>query len=624
MSFKYRFIISFVLLEIFFILLIVSVNFFTINSSSKKLTDEKISSNITFLKELLSVPISVYDLATLDNLVEKTSDLNYINSIVVLDKQNRIISKKYNFKHETLDDFLSQYKNRSITLEDETYEVHFTKMYEENDLIGSFYLIFDTSDNTKFIQDNKFNTIFIIILEILLSTIISYLIGSKLTRMLTNLSSVAQEIGNEKRVEIPYIEKKNEIGILSRSLNQMQEDLIQRKNKLQDYTNELKEQKDELKKANKTKDEFLANMSHEIRTPLNAIIGFSDILKKSKLDEYSRNQAEIISKSANSLLSIINEILDFSKIESGKIDIIPESNSFKELLKEIHTLFSVKASEKNLVFKCNFDDSIPSYMLFDKIRLQQVISNLISNAIKFTPQKGNVSLEAKLLSQTNTNASLYIEVKDNGIGISKDKQESIFKPFVQEDISTTKEYGGTGLGLSIISRILNLMGSKIEIKSEKEKGSKFYFIIDFPICEKIKVQESEDNITDTIPLTGKILVAEDNPINQELMEAMLDNLSLKTDFANDGEEAILKYEETDYDIIFMDINMPKCDGLVATSVIREYEYKNSKKHVPIIALTANVIKGDTQKYLDAGMDEHIGKPINFNKLKKVLEKYLIN
>jgi len=622
MSFKYRFIISFVLLEIFFILLIVSVNFFAINSSSKKLTDEKINSNITFLKELLTVPVSIYDLATLDNLVEKTSDLNYINSIVVLDKQNKIISEKYKFKHESLDEFLNKTENRSILLEDETYEIYLTKMYEDNSLIGSFYIVFDTSDNTKFIQENKHNTILIIILEILLSTVISYLIGNKLTRMLTNLSSIAEEIGNEKRVEIPYQEKKNEIGILSRSLNQMQLDLEERKTKLHEYTDLLKKQKDDLKSANKAKDEFLANMSHEIRTPLNAIIGFSDILKKSNLDESSHNQAKIISKSANSLLSIINEILDFSKVESGKIDINPESNSFKDLVKEVHLLFGAKASEKNLLFNLDIDENIPDFMLFDKVRLQQVLSNLISNAVKFTPQKGNITFTAKLLSKTDMNASLYIEIEDSGIGIENDKIDSIFKPFVQADISTTKEYGGTGLGLSIISKMLNLMGSKIEVKSQKDKGSKFFFTLDLPICENKRVIKEENSSTEEIVLSGRVLVAEDNPINRQLMEAMLDSLSLKADFAHNGEEAILKYEESDYDIIFMDINMPKCDGMVATSVIREFAYKNGRKHVPIVALTANVIKGDSEKYFSVGMDEHIGKPINFIKLKEILKKHL--
>lgn len=626
MSFKYRFILSFVLLEVIFVLLIVSVNFVAITSSSKKLTDEKITSNVTFLEELLSVPVSIYDLATLDNLLEKTQKIEYINSIVVLDSQNKVLSKKYNFKHETIEDFLKNKTNRELSFEEETYEIVHTKLFEEDKLLGSLYLVFDTTENSKFIQNNRNNTIFIIILEIIISTFLSYIIGSRLTNMLVKLSSVAQKIGKNKYVRIPFQNKKDEIGILSKSMSQMQEDLKQRNEELKNTTSQLEEQKEHLQEqkihlenANKAKDEFLANISHEIRTPLNAIIGFSDILKDEELPETQKKQANIISKSAHSLLSIINEILDFSKIASGKLEIVPEVSSTQELFTHMHTLFDAKASEKNITFHIENDLDIPNYLIFDHIRMQQVISNLLSNAIKFTPQNGEVWLRTKLVSKDNNTATIYIEVKDSGIGIPHDKLDLIFKPFSQVDGSVSKKYGGTGLGLTIISKILQLMNSKIHVVSKENKGSTFFFEISFEIANKKEENQIERKIEKV--LKGEVLVAEDNPINQQLMEAMLSTLNLRVDFASDGNEAINMYENKNYDLIFMDINMPNCDGITATKAIREKELIIGK-YTPIVALTANAIKGDSEKYKNAGMDQHISKPINFNTLKDTLEKYL--
>lgn len=604
MSFKYRFILSFVLLEIFFIILIVSVNFIAISSSSKKLTEEKITSNEKFLKELLSVPITIYDLATLDNLVQKTYETDYINSIVVLDAQDKVLSQKYDFKYEKLDDFLKIKTNRSINFNTNSYETRYVKVYQDELFLGSIYLVFDTSENTNFIEDNKQKTILIVLIEILISTLLAYLIGTRLTKILTNLASVAKDIGEEKSVSIPYQNNKDEIGILSKSLNKMKNDLKKRNN--------------ELKKANKAKDTFLANMSHEIRTPLNAIIGFSTILKESNMPLEQKKQATIISKSANSLLHIINEILDFSKIESGKMPFTLESNNFYELCNQLQTLFEGQASQKNLTMNFEFDRNIPSHLIFDKTRLQQVISNLLSNAVKFSKNDGNIYFKTTLIEKNHDEAIIKIEVKDNGIGIPKDKQKQIFKPFLQADQSISKEYGGTGLGLAIISKILEHMNSSIILESKENHGSSFSFELSLKICDKNTKFEKEK--IEQMPINTenkKVLVAEDNEINQELIKAIFAELNLDADFANNGLEAIELFNENSYNLIFMDINMPICGGIEACEKIRELD-----KKIPIIALTANAIKGDKEKFLKAGMNKHLTKPINFDKLKEVLRKYL--
>lgn len=602
MSFKYRFILSFVLLEIFFIILIVSVNFVAISSSSKTLTEEKISSNEKFLKELLSVPIAIYDLATLDNLVQKTYEIDYINSIVVLDAHDKLISNKYDFEYETIDEFLKKKTNRTINYKENSFETRYIKLHEDEQYLGAIYLVFDNTANTNFIEENKEKTIIIVLLEILISTILSYLIGSRLTKMLTNLSSVAKDIGKEKAVSIPYQDNKDEIGILSKSLNKMKNDLQKRNN--------------ELVKANKTKDTFLANMSHEIRTPLNAIIGFSNILKDSNLQEEQKKQANIISKSANSLLHIINEILDFSKIESGKLEFHPQSNNLFELCNEMQTLFKGQASQKNITINFEYDKNIPDYLIFDNTRLQQVVSNLLSNAIKFSKEESNVYFNVSLIKKDDDYAKINISIKDNGIGIPKEKQKDIFKPFSQADQSVSKEYGGTGLGLAIITKILEHMNSTIHLESKENKGSTFSFKLKLKICEK-KKENKEDKEYHINTKNKKVLIAEDNEINQELMKAIFLELKLDMDFANNGLEAIELFNKNSYNLILMDINMPLCGGVEACEKIRKLD-----KNIPIVALTANAIKGDKEKFLNAGMNEHLTKPINFHKLKEVLEKYL--
>ena len=228
MSFKYRFILSFVLLEIFFILLIVSMNFITINDSSKKLINQKIESNISFFDKMTHVPISIYDLASLDDLVKETTSLEYINSIIILDTQNRVLSKSYNFKSITQEELLLIKKDKSIIEENATYEIRYKEIKNNDILLGSFYIVFDTSENSRFIDENKKNTAYLILFEILLATLLSYIIGNRLTKALTKLSSIAQDIGENKHTKIPFQHRKDEFGILAKSMHQMQIDLKHR------------------------------------------------------------------------------------------------------------------------------------------------------------------------------------------------------------------------------------------------------------------------------------------------------------------------------------------------------------------------------------------------------------
>ena len=371
-------------------------------------------------------------------------------------------------------------------------------------------------------------------------------------------------------------------------------------------------ERDKAEKFAKAKSEFLANMSHEIRTPLNAIIGFVDILKEESKGRKSFEYVDIIYKSSQALLSIIEDILDFSKIESAKLNIDKIFFNPYEEFKIITNLFSETCSQNGITLNININQSLPQSINTDPLRVKQVISNLLSNAIKFTKPKKSIFVNIEYV-----NGLLKVSVKDEGKGIETDKLEYIFEAFNQEDSSTTRNYGGTGLGLTISSKLVELLGGKLKVKSELGKGSEFYFTI--PAAIGKTVNEKAENTTNNYTFNKeKVLVVEDNKSNQMLMQILLKKLNLSFEFANDGVEAVEMFKTNKYDIILMDENMPNMNGIEATKLILEYEKQNNLEHTPIIALTANALKGDRERFLEAGMDEYLTKPIDKNKLNEVV------
>ena len=384
--------------------------------------------------------------------------------------------------------------------------------------------------------------------------------------------------------------------------------------RLSNLNKELEQAKQKAEEATLTKSEFLANMSHEIRTPLNGIIGFVDILYRDEIDSKKQEKLKIVKESGNSLLNIINDILDFSKIESGKLLIEKMPLNISEVFNHVIELFFAKAKEKNITIKFSLDEKIPKYTLGDSTRLKQVFSNLLSNAIKFADTNSVIITKINYLEDTN---ELYCEVIDKGIGIAPEKIQSIFNPFEQEDSSTTRKYGGTGLGLSITKILIELMGGRIGVRSEVGRGSEFYFSV--PLFEVNEDIEIDEVVVNTKPLSGTILIAEDNKTNQMLLSILLDELKLEYFIANDGLEAVEALKNDNYVLILMDENMPNMNGTEATKVIRALD---GKKDIPIIAVTANALKGDKEKFIESGMNDYISKPIDANKLKNILQKYL--
>ncbi len=505
--------------------------------------------------------------------------------------------------------------------------------------------------------------------------------------------------------------------------------------------------------ANASKSLFLANMSHEIRTPLNGIVGFTELLKSTGLNEEQREFVNIIEKSSENLLSIINNILDLSKIESNKTEL--EMIIFDPIVEFENAVetYGMRASEKNIELNFFLDPSIDKKLLGDAVKIKEVLINLLSNAVKFTDFGGKINVEIRKVSTVDNHTEISFSIEDNGVGMTKEQQLNVFSAFAQADVSITRKYGGTGLGLTISTKFLNLMGSELKLESEKEKGTRFYFNITFeevlestelalsynfkdltickyqyelPIQQDLYLSEylkyynvnaeifktpsdlkkwNEDTTINSIwidvdnsdgellkniyklnskkvillasfsnrthfeevgvnvakilykPITptkviqglntiinsnttvddlenqsntiftevkfqGNVLVAEDNFINQKLIKQVLVKYGVTVELANNGLEAFEKRKNSEYDLIFMDIQMPVMDGVEATHEIINYEVEEKLHHVPIVALTANALNGDRERFLEQGLDEYIAKPIESNELLYILKKFL--
>jgi len=390
---------------------------------------------------------------------------------------------------------------------------------------------------------------------------------------------------------------------------------------------------DSAKAANQSKSVFLSNMSHEMRTPMNAIIGMTTIGKKAENMEEKNHALNKIKDASSHLLGIINDVLDMAKIEANKLELSPIEYSFERMLEKAIMLVNFRVDEKRQTLSVNVDNNIPPFVVGDDQRLAQIITNLLSNAVKFTPKGGKIHLEASLIGETNGNCELQIKVADNGIGIPPEKQGTLFDAFEQAESGTSRKYGGTGLGLPITKRIVELMGGKIWIESELNKGSKFIFTVKVLRSKKSEECENEysegynagKNGTENVgEFSGKrLLLAEDVEINREILISLLGDTGLTIDCAKNGEEALEMIEAAPdkYDVVFMDVQMPKMDGFEATRYIRALPALQGSK-LPIIAMTANVFKDDIEQCLAAGMDDHLGKPIDIGMVLEKLRKYL--
>ena len=371
--------------------------------------------------------------------------------------------------------------------------------------------------------------------------------------------------------------------------------------------------------AAQTKENFLANMSHEIRTPLSGILGFTNLLQKRTLDETSKEFVSSIQRSGENLMAIINDILDLSKIEAGMMRITKCIFSINGLVNSVETFFVERAKEKGLTISSKIDTLIPDTLNGDATRLTQILVNLIGNAIKFTHQ-GNINIEIYNKQQTESEVVIGFKVSDTGIGIDKEKLIEVFERFNQGEDSTTRNYGGTGLGLSIVKSLIELQNGDIEVISEQGKGTTFHFYIPYTIAkEQLSVvpKVDTDYFKDKTNTPLKVLIVDDNAINQSLMKHLLSQWNIDFETANNGLEAVEFLKNNDCDLVLMDIQMPQMDGYVATQTIRE----ELKLNTPIIAMTAHALAGERERCMSRGMNEYISKPIKEEELFKLISNF---
>lgn len=430
-----------------------------------------------------------------------------------------------------------------------------------------------------------------------------------------------RERAARKRAETIIEEKSRELYMVNeelRKLNASLEDrIVERTAELERINSELIVATEAAEASSKAKSQFLSTVSHEIRTPLNVIIGLTDILRKGDHPPKTKEILERIKFSSDTLLSLINDVLDLSAIESGKLTTDKVVFDLAYLCERVCDNFSQKAEDKGLTLDCMLDRKLPPAVEGDASKLNQVLTNLIGNAIKFT-ESGSVTLYVKRMSADADTVRLRFDVEDTGIGISPDKLDRIFGEFVQEDASTRTQYGGTGLGLNIVKKLVELQHGSVSVTSDLGKGSRFSFELSYTIANSAQQTVTRSREEFKLPQGMRILLAEDLEINQFLMKEMLNGSSVELTLVTDGKQALEAVQSSTFDVVLLDMHMPVMDGLTAARAIRELP--NAQGRVHIISLTADVFSDTREALRQAGVNDFLSKPVNPDALFRALKK----
>tara|TARA_B100000809_G_scaffold158023_1_gene155325 strand:+ start:14166 stop:16016 length:1851 start_codon:yes stop_codon:yes gene_type:complete len=530
-----------------------------------------------------------------------------IEYVCIIDKYDVIFSES-NFTSTKIN---PPQKKEDVGVNKKSIEV-FHEIKFQGEKLGSLYIKSNLNQVNKQIKIAIITGLLILIISIIISYVLTYVIQRIITNPILKLASISSRISENKDFSTKInIKRDDEIGTLVNSFNNMLSEI--------DKQNlELTNAKNKAELSSIAKEQFLANMSHEIRTPLNGIGGMAKLLEKTSLTKEQQEYNQAIRKSSDNLLVIINDILDFSKIEAGKLTIEKIGFNLKESISRVINTMSYKAEEKGINLALEIDANISEILIGDPTRINQIIINLLNNAIKFT-SKGCVILKCNLVEKTSTKNKIKFEVIDTGIGIDSRKISKIFGSFSQEDESTTRKFGGTGLGLAISKQLVELFNGELKVISEKGKGAIFYFTVEYPIGSLKDWLKEDATVMNWESLEHKkVLLVEDNKINQFLATTILTNWKMKVEVAENGLIAIEKLKDKKFDVVLMDMQMPIMGGIEATVIIRE----ELKLSIPIIALTARAIKGIDKECMDAGMNDYISKPFNqselFNKILNLI------
>ncbi|PWQ99950.1 response regulator [Leucothrix pacifica] len=607
MSFRFRFVFSFILLETLFMVCIVVVNFNSLERESRQLMTDKTKLASTMFSEVVSTPLIVNDLATIDDAAQRFVAMPGVVQVELFNDEGQLLSSSFSdqaqYQSESIKPALT---NNLSTIEIDSNGVkqledyHFLTVTDpitvEQEEIGSANFVYDITRSIVVLNNNAFWTYLLAGIEIFISTIVALFMGFRIATAIDKLSFVTKEIAENRPVEIPRYKKRgDEIDQLYGSVKTMQDNIMLR-------TSELVEESKKARAASKAKSDFLATMSHEIRTPINGVMGSLELIDLPDLKEKDASQVRTALSSAEMLMTTVTDILDYSKMEAGKLTIHNKPVSLDQFVDNIEDIYRPLVENKGLAFVIDKTNLKQHYVFVDESRLKQVLSNYLNNAIKFT-QSGVIQLNA----ESTPEGQVSFMVIDQGVGIRESDMSLLFQEFSQIDSGADRHFGGTGLGLVIVKKLAQLMNGTTHVESEFGRGSKFSVQLQLVSATAQDFESTQpkpvESLTNTTTLDAKVLLVEDNLINQKVAQKVLEKIGCSVTLANNGLEALEHMGTDRFDVVLMDCQMPVMDGLTATTKIRETDAKT-----PIIALTANAQEADKDACFAAGMNDFVSKP----------------
>ena len=621
MSFRYKFILSFILIEAFFILLIVVFNTSSLKETSETLVAQKIDAATEIFVEIVKTPLLVNDLATLDDAATNFTAIASIAAVQILGATGDVLSERVNqtaiFHSEQAQVALPKFmadtnftSGSGLEVSNRNFIRFSRKVKIDDEILGEIRFIYDISDSIQTVKKSTSVTYALAALALLISTLIAVVLGYRITWQLNSLTETANEIAHDNPVVIPtYRYTGDEINHLFGAMRTMQQKIV-------DRTQEMTAARSRALVASKAKSEFLAVMSHEIRTPLNGMLGSLNLMDQDKLTAEDAEHLDTVRKSSTLLTTIINDILDYSKIEAGRFSLDNHVVDLELLMKEVEQFYRPIVTEKGLLLDVKLINLERRYVRGDGIRIKQILNNYLNNALKFTLQ-GNINLTLEQLSGD----AIKFSVEDTGIGINLEDISGLFIDFSQVNTGHNRSFGGTGLGLAISKRLAILMSGEVGVESQFGEGSCFWVVLqpersdskEYQQQNQVQQSGDEENLEG---MSAKVLLVEDNKVNQTVARKLLEKQGCQVTIANHGVEALDKLHSGEFDLILMDCQMPIMDGFEATRKIRQ-----SGNYIPIIALTANAQNSDRDACLEAGMNDFLSKPFDPRRLYELIRRH---